>query len=397
LTLREAVAVIEQAALGVGHAHKQQVIHRDLKPHNIMVTEVDGNEYVKVLDFGLVKALEQEEDEHLTSTGQVLGTPQYMPPEQAGGEPVDQRSDLYALTAVFYYCLTGNSPYGANTVRKALTAALTQQVPTVATYRSGAPVPDAIDRFMKRGLAAEKEDRFQDTDEFIAAMHAAIGGLSDAVLDAVPTYIAEASAKDGSGSSGASKKANASRSRPASKAASAVSRPLPKSSSRVEVAPSLAAEGTPAPPAAGSPVAVIVGAVVLGLAIIGAAVGYKLTQRPEAVVAPRVTVTSPLTEPVKPATITVKVTLTTQPAGAEVVEDGSMLGKTPLSIDWVKGTARTLTLRAEGFKELTKSLRPEAEQTLDFALEAVAPHPTPAQPQKPKPPKKGPEDIGAFE
>ena len=72
------------------------------------------DDLAKVVDFGLVKAVEQEEDEHLTSTGQVLGTPQYMPPEQAGGEAVDQRSDLFSLTGVFFFCLTGHSPYGTD-------------------------------------------------------------------------------------------------------------------------------------------------------------------------------------------------------------------------------------------------------------------------------------------
>ena len=92
MSLRRAANIIEQAALGLAHAHEQGCVHRDLKPHNIMVQALDGQDYVKVLDFGLVKALEQDEEEQLTSTGQVLGTPQYMPPEQAGGESVDQRA-----------------------------------------------------------------------------------------------------------------------------------------------------------------------------------------------------------------------------------------------------------------------------------------------------------------
>lgn len=395
LTLREAVAVIEQAALGVGHAHKQQVIHRDIKPHNIMVTEVDGAEYVKVLDFGLVKALEQEDEEQLTSTGQVLGTPQYMPPEQAGGEDVDQRSDIYALTAVFYYCLTGTSPFGANTVRKALTAALTQKVPPVMTHRVGAPVPEAVDRFLAKGLKPEKDDRFQDMDEFIAAMKASIEKASDAVLDAVPTYTPEGAA-EGHGSGSNSKKSN---SRPAPKVASAATRALPKSagggSSRVELAPSLAESVVKG----GGNGGIVVGLVVLAVVAVGGGIAWKLlgtpAEQPEKRTKPPVALVETETKPPAATPAIVKVTITTTPANAEVLEDGVTIGNTPLAIDWTKGTKRTLTFRAEGFKEMAKSLRPEGDQALDFALEVLPQRPTLA-PVK-KNPKTKPEDIGAFE
>ena len=187
MSLRRALDVIEQACRGLAHAHEQGAVHRDIKPHNIMVQQLDKRDFVKVLDFGLVKAMEQEEEEQLTSTGQVLGTPQYMPPEQAGGEGVDHRSDLYSMGGVFYYCLTGTSPYGANTVRKALTAALTQPPPTVAAKRQGAPVPQALEDFFQTALAREKEDRFQSAQEFIDAMLDAVADLSPEELDALPT------------------------------------------------------------------------------------------------------------------------------------------------------------------------------------------------------------------
>jgi serine/threonine-protein kinase len=143
LTLRRAVELIDQSARGLSHAHQMGVVHRDIKPHNILISTVDGNEFVKILDFGLVKALEVEEEEQLTSTGQVLGTPQYMPPEQAGGEVVDARSDLYSLGGVFYFTLTGGSPWGANTVRKALTAALTQPLGDAVADEGATDVGDA--------------------------------------------------------------------------------------------------------------------------------------------------------------------------------------------------------------------------------------------------------------
>lgn len=400
MTLREASAIVEQTALGVGHAHKQNVIHRDIKPHNVMLTQVDGNEYVKVLDFGLVKALEQEDEEHLTSTGQVLGTPQYMPPEQAGGEVVDQRSDLYSLTGVFYYCLTGHSPYGANSVRKALTAALAGNVPPISTYRQGAPVPDAIERFVVKGLRPEKDDRFQTADDFIQALLAALSGVPDAVLDAVPAFTPDAGAsKDsGSGSSSASRKSG-SRSRPGSRSVSAVSKPIPKSSSKVEVSPSVAAEAAPAPKPGGPPMGLLVGIAAVVVLAIGGGIVFKLTRphderpAPPPVVAKPPLDPAPVKEPVPTAPAKLNVTLKTKPDGAEVLEDGVVIGKTPLTTGFEPGATRTLTFRLADYKDLEKSLRPESDQELEFPLERVAPRTTPAK----KPPRKQDDDIGAFE
>ncbi|WNG58413.1 protein kinase [Archangium gephyra] len=264
MTLRRAVDVIEQACRGLAHAHEQGAVHRDIKPHNIMVQQLDRRDFVKVLDFGLVKALEAEDEHQLTSTGQVLGTPQYMPPEQAGGEHVDHRSDLYSMGGVFYYCLTGTSPYGANTVRKALTAALTQSAPTVASKRQGAPVSQALEEFVAKALAREKEDRYQNAQEFIDAMLDAVADLSPAELDALPTNsVPEAGSSSKSSRAGSSSKPgqrsvskpgrsspSQSRSRPGAPAARAGSQP-----SAARAAPSAARGSQPssaAPARAGS-------------------------------------------------------------------------------------------------------------------------------------------------
>ena len=412
-TLRQAAAIIEQSVAGVAHAHHQNVIHRDLKPHNIMLTSVDGNEYVKVLDFGLVKALEQEEEEQLTSTGQVLGTPQYMPPEQAGGEVVDQRSDLFSLTGVFYYCLTGHSPYGANSVRKALTLALAGNVPPVATYRKGAPVPKAIDEFIVKGLMPEKEDRFQSAEDFLQSLHAALSGTPDSVLDAVPVFTPEAGGREtGSGSSSASRKsAAAGKSKVSSKAISAVSKPLPKSASRIEPPPAPAAPDRRQPSQSqvssapqGVPLGVLVAIAATMVLIIGGAVTWKMMSKaePATPIPPQPIAVRkepdqppPNQGPVKVENANVKVTIKTTPEGAEVSEDGVMIGNAPLSIDWPRGATRTLTFKLAGFKDTTKALRSEADQAFEFQLEPL-PKAKPSDGSKKAPPKKDPE-IGAFD
>ncbi len=398
MTLRQAAAMIEQATLGVGHAHKQNVIHRDLKPHNVMLSLIDDNEYVKVLDFGLVKAMEQEDEDQLTSTGQVLGTPQYMPPEQAGGEHVDQRSDLYSLTGVFYYCLTGHSPFGANTVRKALQASLTQKPPAIVTYRQGAPVPDAIDRFCQKGLEAEPGARYQSAEDFIESLHAALSGTPDSVLDAVPQHMLEPGKDANSGSSSGSGRGSSKMgSRAPVKAVSAVNKPKTEQPSKVEPAVESVAPSSPVP---GRPIplgAIVAVGAVLVLVIVGAFV-FKSRQ-----VASEQVTERPTTQPNQPHTTAsasnavIRVELKSIPEGAEVLEGDVTLGTTPLSIPWDRAQKRTLVFRLAGHKDLEKSLKPDADQEFEFPLEALR-KPAPGV----KPPVKNPQkpqgdDISAFD
>lgn len=434
LSLRAAVAVLEQIALGLAHAHKHQVVHRDLKPHNIMLTEVDGSEYVRVLDFGLVKALEQEDEEQLTSTGQVLGTPQYMPPEQAGGETVDQRSDLYSLTGVLYFCLTGTSPFQANTVRKALTAALTQTVPPVATHRKGAPVPRKMDEFLRKGLAKDQENRYQSCEEFIAELKGSVEGLADADLDALPEGGAEAGAREGSGSSPASSK---SKRTPASAGAVSTSSSR-KGSSKVIVQPGLgAAEGTrgaaPEPSdrratapeipralagqqTAGTPARsrapLVVGATVMAVAILGtltwAALRAAKSEDAQQVTAqvpptPRPPVDPPRVAPGPPGGVDpapgpsaddVTVTLASTPAGAEVLEDGILVGKTPLKRSWKKDEVHKVTFQLAGYKPMERGYKLQQDESFDVQLEAVGKKPSPGDK---RPPRGGNDGISAFE
>lgn len=385
LTLREAAAVIEQVAEGVGHAHHQNVIHRDLKPHNIMLTEVDGAEYVKVLDFGLVKAIEQEEDEQLTSTGQVLGTPQYMPPEQAGGDLVDRRSDLFSLTGVFYYCLTGRSPYGANNVKKALTLGLAGNLERIDTLRHGAPVPEAIEQFVAKGLKPEKDDRFQTAEELIAALRAAMAGVPEAVLDAVPSSPGAGSHEPGSGASSASRRQAATRSKV--KAVSS-SRAIPRSASRMDVA----AREEPGPPARSSR-AILITLTAAALMLAGGAVVWwpGRSQPKTPIREPNASKPSVAAEPVEPKPLLV--TLHTTPEGAEVLDGDALVGRTPLTLNLERGVVRTFLFRLSGYRDLQRTLRIEGDQDLTLPLEPIAPKPTSA----PRPTKRKSEGIEAFE
>ncbi len=438
MSLRRAVDLLEQSARGLAHAHEQQCVHRDLKPHNIMVQQLDGKDFVKVLDFGLVKALEQEEEEQLTSTGQVLGTPQYMPPEQAGGEVVDQRSDLYSLTGVFFYCLTGTSPFGANTVRKALTAALTQTVAPVHTKRQGAPVPPAIDAFMQRGLAREKEDRFQSAEEFIEAMLDAVADLTPEQLDARPSGGASGREGGGSGSrpSGVSgaRKGQAGSGARASKPSARSSVPsnvivsrgasgsAPSSRARAGSAPSQRA-ATPPPPApepapagmsTGMKVA-LVGLPVLLLAAGGAVVALKGggstdTPPPQIVEVPRDTpaqpppvapTPTPTPEPAAPAVSpTVLVKCTSAPSSAAILNaDGVQIGTTPVELALPRDKPHKLKFQLAGHDDVERPLDLSlvADNTLTLHVPLTPTRTAPVnRPRPPKPPADKPE-ITIFE
>jgi eukaryotic-like serine/threonine-protein kinase len=397
MSLRRAVNLIEQAARGLAHAHNQNCVHRDLKPHNIMIMDLEGAEFVKVLDFGLVKALEQDGDEQLTSTGQVLGTPQYMPPEQAGGENVDRRSDLYSLGGVFYYCLTGTSPFAANTVRKALTAALTKQVPPVSAHRHGAPVPKSLDEFFRKAIAREKEDRYQTAEEFIVEMRACLTGLSDAQLDALPGLEAEKEKlrEPGSGShSGTDGRTMQGRSK-----AQKTPTPSSKAPSNVIVDPQLTThrratageipsqKSKPPDPAPDEPKQMSTGkklgllAVPLALFAIGGAVVVKMRKEPEGTKTPPVNVIAANPQPkieappkVDPPPVAAEVTvkLVTVPPGAAVLENGVQIGKTPLDRKWSKDELHTVTFQLNGYAELTRPFRLATDDTVEVALEPVA-------------------------
>src|SRR5207248_7654358 len=124
LSVRKRLELIEQACLAVQHAHQKGIIHRDLKPGNILVTRVDDRAIPKIIDFGVAKATEGgtgSSGAAITLEAQVIGTPQYMSPEQAtsGGARIDTRTDVYSLGTVLYELLAGTPPFDPEMLRHA--------------------------------------------------------------------------------------------------------------------------------------------------------------------------------------------------------------------------------------------------------------------------------------
>jgi beta-lactam-binding protein with PASTA domain/predicted Ser/Thr protein kinase len=163
-----AVDLVIQILKASRFAHRRGIVHRDIKPHNVIVDE-EGR--AKVTDFGIARAASSD----MTETGSIMGTAQYLSPEQAQGHAVDARSDLYAIGIVLYELLTGVVPFDAES---AVTIALKQvsETPVPPIQRNPA-VPAALDAVTMRAMRKDPGERYQDADAFIAALeHAMTGG-----------------------------------------------------------------------------------------------------------------------------------------------------------------------------------------------------------------------------
>jgi eukaryotic-like serine/threonine-protein kinase len=167
LSPARAVEIARQVAEGVAAAHELGIVHRDLKPGNILVArDRRGGDRVKVVDFGIARA-PAEKEQSLTRTGTVLGTPEYMSPEQLIGDPVDGRSDVYALGCILYQMLTGTPAFGSVTAQ-VITRRLTEPPPH-ARERNPA-IPKALDDLIVTALGRLPTERFQTMESMRDAL-----------------------------------------------------------------------------------------------------------------------------------------------------------------------------------------------------------------------------------
>ena len=341
-TVKRAVSIGQQVARALHAAHEVGVVHRDVKPENIFITSKDGKpDFVKVLDFGVAKLLKPIGDLKLVGTkaGVVVGTPEYMAPEQAMGGPADARVDVYATGLVIYELLCGAQPFVAETFGKLVLEITQKPVPPLPVVTpAGDRIPRGLADVVLRCLEKDPDNRFP---------------TAAALADALAPFNGE---------------------------------PRPP----VEVDEvALAAAVRP------SRVPLIAAALVV--LVLAAAVGWTFLNPPgttDAPPPPKVTdpVSSPTPPPVPEVPQTVWLDINSTPGGAQVKRGGEVLGVTPLRVAVPRTETASLSLALANYVEETREVALSEDVALSVELKPVpvAPSPTKLEvpPKKKKPGKR---------
>ena len=177
LPTEEVLRIGEQIAAGLAAAHERGIVHRDIKPENILLE--DGVERVTITDFGLARAID---DNSVTQMGTIAGTPMYMSPEQARGEPLDQRSDLFSLGSVLYALCAGQPPYVADSSFGVMRRIIDED--PVPLRQLAADVPDWLEQIVNRLMAKEKADRFESAQQVHRILKECLGHFQSTDRDA---------------------------------------------------------------------------------------------------------------------------------------------------------------------------------------------------------------------
>ena len=173
--------IIVQIVKALRAAHERGIIHRDMKPENIfIIPRDDGREFVKVLDFGIAKVMGLDEDvPRLTCTGMIFGTPEYMSPEQAQGQPVDHRVDIYAVGCIMFHVLTGRVPFKADSFMGILSKHMMEAPESPRALNPA--IDPAIEAVILRAMQKDPAKRFQSMRELLQALSPAAGDFSGAI------------------------------------------------------------------------------------------------------------------------------------------------------------------------------------------------------------------------
>ncbi len=337
-----------EIARGLRAAHKAGMVHRDLKPGNIMLVPADDGERVKILDFGLVKQVDTELREDITQEGTFLGSPRYMAPEQVSALPVDHRCDLYSLGIILYQCLTGKTPFDGKSPMDVLVQHVSAPVPRMADRNPDVKVSPVVESVVRKLLEKSASNRYADAEALLAA-------LRDAQADLLgdPTL----ASKSGSGAF--------------------VMTPIGSQLEPTVTAPAMIASSEPSGTIAGATVRappyvktqpapkrspwLIAGGV--GVLLVGVvAVGFKVRSTASAAESGRTGTQSTQAGPAPQGATTNAATvaanqsgpvvlhITSSPAAARVRENGVVLGVTPLDVALSpNGPARSFEVLQEGF------------------------------------------------
>jgi len=182
LSLMRVVDIVCQALSALDAAHRAKIVHRDLKPDNIFVTKVgDRDDFVKLLDFGISKIMDQESVGKLTRTGTVLGTPYYMSPEQAmGSKAIDHRVDIYAMGVILYECLTGRRPFEGDTYNEVMFKIISSPFSHPRVFNP--EIPSNVEEVILKAMSRDPQDRYASSTDMRQVLQAAIAVDADQIL-----------------------------------------------------------------------------------------------------------------------------------------------------------------------------------------------------------------------
>jgi eukaryotic-like serine/threonine-protein kinase len=346
LQMPRALDILIQVTRALAAAHAKGITHRDMKPENIFVTQRDGRDVPKVLDFGIAKVSGADAGQNLTVAGAIFGTPFYMAPEQAMGATMDHRVDVYAMGVILYEIFCGTVPFKAESFMGILTQHITTEPvpPSQMAAQNGRIVPPELEAIILKAMRKNAADRYQSMNELSGALidfhQLAVGGRISAGYPGGPS--AGFSGGHSAGFSGGHS------------AGHAVARPTP---SRKWLIPSaigavvvvaavavVALQGGSAPVVLAVPDAAPLAAVVPDAAVV------VLTPPPPPDAA-QIVVSAPDAAPVESAPALVSVTVRSEPSGAVVYQGNRRLGVTPLSLDLKPGESRRLKLARNMYED----------------------------------------------
>lgn len=175
LSLEEAIPVFVQVCSALGEAHRQGVVHRDVKPENIVLVERSGQRlFPIVVDFGIARIVEESDAAKITRTGTVCGSPTYMSPEQCTSSKVDHRSDIYSLGVVIYETLTGEVPFHSDELVRVMAMHLSDPPTPLNQVKPGLVFPEMLEEVVYKSLAKNPDQRFQSMEDFANALEESI-------------------------------------------------------------------------------------------------------------------------------------------------------------------------------------------------------------------------------
>ena len=383
----ETQRIAREVLAGLYAAHEAGVVHRDLKPDNIFLSTNGGVARAKIVDFGLSKLSGGTDEMRLTRTGQIMGTPLYMAPEQTRGSAgIDHRADLYAMGVILYELVTGRLPFEAQTIYDLIVKHATEQPPGPRTHRPD--LPEAVEAVIMRCLEKKPDARFQSARELLEAWEGAWSGTfpTEAPAAAGTSGTAQAVALPGPAVGVGASSGPALESSPD---AGRGSRPEVSSSA----GPSAAPVGQPRGKlwAGVAALAVLAGVGGVVWATIGGS-GSEQAPAPTSAIAPPAAEPPPAPHvqpvpdaPARPpqtvaASADVRRIVASSPPGATIERGGTTLGTAPVEVVLVGGASVEVTLRAAGRRPVTRVITASDPPTVTVGLEHAARRSDPALP-----------------